>query len=247
LNPTVLVEVNKIRQMKIVINNLTRMKGQHICVAGIDLDSGMHVRPLINPSRFNREHLKIHGGPFDVSVVVQIENAKPIGRPPEMEDYLVDPKNIKFSHYMEGETFWEVLNEACHDDLQDIFGEDLERARRGYAINLGSGSVSLGCLLPRKQPVLEIDGWGKIRLNLSNGQDEVNLSVTDLRLYKEDNATPETKIVSDVARRLSRGTRVILSVGLSRSFRAQNDTEERHWLQVNGIHLEDEPTWTIEG
>ena len=33
-------------------------------------------------------------------------------------------------------------------------------------------------------------------------------------------------------------------VGLARAFRAQGDTQSRHWLQVNNIHLEDDPVWT---
>jgi hypothetical protein len=38
---------------------------------------------------------------------------------------------------------------------------------------------------------------------------------------------------------------VILSVGLTRPFRKWGDSEERHWLQVNNIHLEDDPLWQL--
>jgi hypothetical protein len=36
---------------------------------------------------------------------------------------------------------------------------------------------------------------------------------------------------------------VILSVGLTRPWRKQEDTAERHWLQVNNVHLQDNPLW----
>jgi hypothetical protein len=34
---------------------------------------------------------------------------------------------------------------------------------------------------------------------------------------------------------------VLLMVGLARAWRAAGDDLERHWLQVNGICLEDQP------
>jgi hypothetical protein len=43
--------------------------------------------------------------------------------------------------------------------------------------------------------------------------------------------------------RIEAGVEVILSVGLTRAWRKQNDTAERHWLQVNNIHLKDDPLW----
>src|SRR5262249_38600569 len=40
-----------------------------------------------------------------------------------------------------------------------------------------------------------------------------------------------------------RSVGVILSVGLARAFQASGDTARRHWLQVNNLHLEDDPVW----
>jgi hypothetical protein len=231
--------------MRIVIDNLTRMKGQHICVAGIDLESGEHVRPIIVRSRFDRNFLKCNGGPLDVSAIMRLGNITSIGTRPEIEDYSVNLEDISFVELMEENKFWRLLETSSAYDLHDIFGDDLKQRRRGYAVNLGKGKASLGCLAPKTQPSLGINGWGKIRLQLMNGIEQVDLSVTDLRLYKEDNATPRKNKVEEVARRVDKGTKVILCVGLARAFCAKDDTEERHWLQVNGIHLEDEPGWRI--
>jgi hypothetical protein len=71
----------------------------------------------------------------------------------------------------------------------------------------------------------------------------VDLSVTDLRLYERDHKTPRRELVANVQRRLEAGVEVILSLGLTRPWRKQNDTAERHWLQVNNIHLKDDPLW----
>ena len=47
-------------------------------------------------------------------------------------------------------------------------------------------------------------------------------------------------------RRIKRGVGVILSVGLARAFQVSGDTARRHWLQVNNLHLEDDPAWKAD-
>lgn len=47
-------------------------------------------------------------------------------------------------------------------------------------------------------------------------------------------------------RRIQRGVAVILSVGLARAFQVSGDTARRHWLQVNDLHLEDDPAWKAD-
>jgi hypothetical protein len=73
----------------------------------------------------------------------------------------------------------------------------------------------------------------------------VDLSVNDLRLYEADHRTPRRDLVSSVQQRLKSGVEAILSVGLTRPWQKRGDTAERHWLQVNNIHLEDDPLWQL--
>lgn len=76
------------------------------------------------------------------------------------------------------------------------------------------------------------------------GTDSLYLPVTDLRLYEEDQKTPRAQLVADVDRRIRAGTKVILAVGLARAWKKPGDPEQRHFLQVNNLHLEDEPCWS---
>jgi len=57
--------------------------------------------------------------------------------------------------------FWKLLAEVAQPSLEDIFGKHLEQRGKSYAVAEGKGMASLGCLLPKKQPILYIDGWGK--------------------------------------------------------------------------------------
>jgi hypothetical protein len=50
-------------------------------------------------------------------------------------------------------------------------------------------------------------------------------------------------VVRDVAARLQRGVDLILSVGLARAWRRDEGEPYRHWLQVNNLHLADDPLW----
>ena len=51
-------------------------------------------------------------------------------------------------------------------------------------------------------------------------------------------------ILKDVRARIAQGVGVILSVGLTRPWQKAGEEVERHWLQVNNIHLQDNPVWT---
>ena len=62
--------------------------------------------------------------------------------------------------------------------------------------------------------------------------------MNDLRLYEPDEETPREEAVRALSERLKRGVRVILAVGVTRPWGSQH----RHWLQVNGIHLAENPT-----
>lgn len=53
--------------MKIAVNHLTRMQPGYICVAGIDLETGSHVRPVLPSGRLSAALLRRNGGPFDIA------------------------------------------------------------------------------------------------------------------------------------------------------------------------------------
>jgi hypothetical protein len=90
-----------------------------------------------------------------------------------------------------------------------------------------------------------VDHRGTVRLVLDYMMPSVDLSVNDLRLYERDGRTPRRDRVQSVQKRLEAGVETILSVGLTRPWRKRNDDAERHWLQLNNIHLKDNPLWRL--
>ena len=80
--------------MKIVINHLTRMQKGCICVAGIDLATGQHVRPLLR-SALRKDICARYGGPFDIGRLVDLGWTRYIGTRPETEDYLFHQSEVR--------------------------------------------------------------------------------------------------------------------------------------------------------
>lgn len=233
--------------MRIVVNHLTRMKPGYICVAGIDTDTDQHVRPE-SYGQLPTSLLARNGGPFDIAAAVELGPVTHIGHNPQVEDYRFDPPLAHFQNFLTANEFWHVLQQVAKKRLTDIFGMQVKMHGRSCAVDAGVGIASLGCLLPTSQPVLSIETYDKptIKIEFTDGVLAPKLSVTDLRLFEQDQHTPRQALVEDINASIRAGTAIVLSIGLGRKWKKPGDTEERHWLQVNNIHLEDNPIWRAE-
>jgi hypothetical protein len=231
--------------VQILVNHLTRMQPGYFCVAGIDVDTPRHIRPVLGHGRrLTIDLLSTGGGPFDVGSVVDLGPATYAGHAPELEDHRFEPSRAR-RLFDDPDDFWGALDGSAKESLEGIFGPELELWDESGTVDVGKGRASLGCLKPEEQPWLYMDHRGTVRLVLDYLMPSVDLAVNDLRLYERDGRTPRRDLVASVERRLKSGVEVILSVGLTRPWQKRGDTVERHWLQVNNIHLEDDPLWQL--
>ena len=144
---------------------------------------------------------------------------------------------------MPAHEFWTLLHSVSGDTIRQLFGDSLARVGATFAAELGTGTNSLGCLRPQYPPEV-LTSEGRIRVRIREGLETVSLPVTDLRLYDGGQQTPRLNLAHDIAVRIRAGVPVILSMGVSRPWTRPGDTVARHWLQVNNIHLADNPGWT---
>lgn len=228
--------------MRIVVNHLTRMQPGFICVAGLDLQTGRHIRPVLF-GRLMISLLERYGGPFDIGRVVDLGTPHYEGRPPEVEDYRFEPGRIQAVRDASPKEFWSLLVRAAQPKLQEIFGADLRPHGRTCVVDVGQGQASLGCLRLTRRPRLWVNQNERIRAVLDDGELEATVGVTDLRLYEQDGQTPRQAIVEAVAARIADGVGVFVSAGLTRPWMKPGESVARHWLQVNNLHLEDTPVW----
>jgi hypothetical protein len=121
-----------------------------------------------------------------------------------------------------------------------IFGEALQLRERSMVAGVGQGNASLGVLRVHR-PQLSVNQQGNLRLRLKDPP--LSLSVTDIRFYEQHPGEwrLNREVVDAVRRRIQRGAEVLLSVGLTRAWSKRD--EAFHWLQVNNIHLADQPIW----
>ena len=231
--------------MRILVDHLTRMQPGYFCAAGIDLETKRHVRPVLRRGRLTIDLLRTNGGPFDMGSVLYLGSTTSTGHAPELEDHRFDPADTRWLYDDGADEYWDALEAVSRENLEDIFGPALELWDESGTVDVGEGRASLGCLKPEKQPWMYVDHRGTVRLVLDYLMPSVDLSVTDLRLYERDGRTPRRDLVQSVQKRLEAGVETILSVGLTRPWQKRNDDAERHWLQLNNVHLKDDPLWQL--
>lgn len=226
--------------MEIVVTHLTRMAPGYICVAGIDPESRNQIRPVTPGRRLPRELLGEEGGPFEIGCVVDLGPTQHVGQAPEHEDHSFDPQRTQRIRKLGPEDFWQLLEGSTNDSLTEIFGPQLHQQQKSCVFEEHTGNASLGHLSDGLLQDLYINAWGKPRAVISDDVFTADVSVTDIRLEPADPSSLEA-VVDSLRARLAAGVPMALSVGVGRAFPKQGN---RHFLQVNNIHPEDEPLWS---
>jgi hypothetical protein len=221
--------------MKVLVTDLTRMQGGHICVAGIDIDKNKRVRPVAAQA-LSARLLATNGGPLDIRRVVDIGRTAPRRSRPEIEDVRCDPRSIRSLTVMPGREFLQRLAALAAPDFAAI-GPDLQRRGRNLVVSEGKGKCSLVIVRTTEMLRVHINAEGRLRLAWEN---EIELPITDLRLFDKDLRTPDTAKAQSLQQQLEVGSETFLCFGLGRPF------EGFHWLQLNNIHLSTNPAWQLQ-
>lgn len=213
--------------MEILVHQLTRMGPGRICVAGLDVATGQHVRPVLPfpglDARLADE------GPFAIGGRVDLGPVAPSPTRPRIEDVRFDPALARRVATVGGGELWRVAREVARHELTALFGPDLLRLGVGsMACRPGSGAASLGVWAPPAPPVLRVTD-NRVRLRVRVGSRELDLSVTDRRFWMPDHERANGAAVAEAAARIIAGAPVLLGVGLTREYEGQM------WLQVNSV------------
>jgi hypothetical protein len=219
------------------------MSHPRICVAGIDAETRDHVRPTTSAAnQLTRKLLHEAGGPFEVGAVVELGETEPLPNPPEIEDQRFDPRSARQIGRLKPEKYLGLLDEIAQRSIRYTFGPDLEhQGKFKFATDAGHGECSLVCLRMEEPLSLRISRWGTLQLRFNVAHERAYAPITDLRFYEPDQKTIRTALVNRVAARLRKRPTTWVMFGLSRPWAPPEEEVERHWLQVNGICLEDDP------
>ena len=239
--------------MKITITHLTKMAPGFVCVAGIEQGTMRHVRPKTN-RQLRLEHVVSHGGVFGLGAIVDLGRVRSSATPPEVEDRNFLEHRLSHAGTIGATAFQSLLQTVSQTRLQRIFGRDLTRVGSSCAMPKATGDASLGVLKLSSVDDLFVEqrqsargAYETLRIALTVGQYSFRFPVTDLRFARMSSCGLSWEIDRDVVDafrdRLARQSEVLMSVGLSRPFQRSQSDVPRHWVQVNNIHLADDPLW----
>lgn len=217
-------------------------------MAGVETEKMVHVRPVLRRGQLRRWLVDEPDAPFNMGCLADIGETRAKGKPPAVEDVVFRRSRARKLGDMPAGHFWKMLRTMAKGSLHDIFGHALQPHGETYVVVRHGGAASLGCLAPyevRSPEFQHFERDGRTRLCVSmlvsDGLLSGWLPVTDLRLYEPDQQTPRRMVIKQVGQRIEDGVKTILSVGLTRPLHGG-----MHWLQVNNIHLEDDPTWRVD-
>ena len=192
-----------------------------------------------------RRDLLAPSGPFALGAIVDLGEVQDAGSAPMVEDRRFEPGAARRIRSLGPAAYWRMVSAGTPVRLRAIFGETLQQDGRTASVPANRGSASLGLFAPNEPPELRINDYRQLRMRLADGEMELDTAVNDLRFFDRHNQ-PIPDVVEDIAERIEQGG-CVLSVGLGRAWSPQHGQAERHWLQVNGVHLADDPLWTVSG
>lgn len=99
--------------MRIVVNHLTRMQAEYICVAGINAANGQHVRPVLARGRLTPDLLALNGGPFDLAALIDLGPVQYCGYVPVLEDHAFSLRHMEKIKLLSPAYFWAVLQHVA--------------------------------------------------------------------------------------------------------------------------------------
>lgn len=223
--------------MKIVVNHLTRLKQGYICVAGLDLETHKHVRPVLRASLITKAFAAHNGGYFELGGSLDLGRVEYAGCQPQTEDWRFEPARVRRLPSLKPAKFWQLQQSLAQDSLAAIFGPELKQDKKSGVVEEHCGQASLGLLRPSQRPRIFLDGDRGLRLALGDGSFDLDLAVTDLRYYGPDYQTLNQPTIEEAIRRCESGDELLLSVGLTRLWKKEGECRARHWLQVNNLHF----------
>jgi hypothetical protein len=224
---------------ELVITDLTRMYGGHVCVAGY-AHNGQAVR-LASP-RLHEVDIAADGKPIAFpTAVVACDFFENLPDPPHTEDFSFDPYSLRLVRRLEGRAWQATLDRLLFDNVGDIFEQPI-RDDHGHSIADGVGVRSIGTIQPQGISKATYsagpDGTWGYRLGFYDQAGQFyQLKITDLTwsAYCDSLRAPdrEPKDIALSLTQLLKSRRVYLRIGLSRKWAK---FPGRCYLQVNGIY-----------
>ena len=219
----------------VLITDVTRMSGNQVCVAGIDVENKVMVRPL-TPDGLNWDEGEwVKEGFYEVGNLVSFRSA-PAGNaayPHANEDY-----RVSFVTPVEKASLIDLYSacvETSDNSADSIFNGQLVDNK--YVI-ANSICRSLGCILVNRDDLRVSDYYGKVQISYRDACGRwYNFPVTELWTKKHGDSAVAAPALEN--RLNGCNGAVVLRIGLARAWDggSQAFDPKRCYVQVNGLIL----------
>ncbi len=217
----------------IVITDLTRFsKGDKVCTAGTDLETGLCIRPMPYIPMSDCEKLSILPGSILSGDFSDVGNKTG----PHQED--MQRGKLIFHGPSTPEQFREALEANLYDSVEDGFNISLTARQKHIPLDheLDRSIITIK-VSPEDVEVVE-DSYNKGKLKIhfkdQSGRSFSFMSITDLGFNKYASDEFSKGKLNDLNDFIQQQEEVYLRVGLSRSW--DNGTNEGYWIQINGVY-----------
>jgi hypothetical protein len=235
---------------EIIITDVTRMRNDRVCLAGVDR-KGKCIRPLLPYPEFLREHHL-----YDIDSVVIRPRAvvnlflepDPDPELPHSEDYFWKNQNqMEFLRQPDEKVWHMVLQRTASESVASMFGALI---RKNKYVAPGDGVCSLGTLKPASLDKLgyyqlEFNGvkTDKFTLNFTDSTGEVfkQIPITDLSLryyvkHLQHSMDYGPRRIRAYLERQFAQSKVWLRLGLTRPFQKSDSDRKWCYIQVTGVY-----------
>lgn len=232
--------------MRIVVTDLTRFTNasEDICLAGIDPESGVTVRPMISSGTKN-SYLSLAWAKLNHIIPGSILEGdfRPVvnATKPHSEDHIVHG-NIQVIGAATSDEFEEVLEKGATLTVREGFGTRPENRLFEPNHYPEKSIITLKLSSPSSQFTLILDenyGKKKFKAHVTDGENfKISwLPVTDLGLFLHLNeiisSDPNLK---DLNQFLHNQKTIYLRIGLARPWSKSTESPIGCWVQLNGIY-----------
>ena len=216
-----------------VVTDLTRFSTREkVCVAVVDLDSGICLRPMPYFQNQEFERLNIHPGALlegEITLREGVEN-------PHIEDAFRG--NLQYAGPISSADFRAVLERTLSDSVASGFGVNFEQGQKHIPVGtIAHCSIVTIKVVPFRISIHE-DNYkpGKIKASFTDGGDHLYryMPITDRGFFDYAQMHYADGKLVELQRFVQSQEEVYLRVGLSRQY--DNGDRNGYWLQVNGIY-----------
>lgn len=229
-------EAHKIAgERQVLVTEVTRMSGDLVCVAALDIHSGRMVRPLQGDGSNWEEAKWTQAGYMVVGNVLSLVSAAQgnPAYPHASEDHRV--ATVRLLGAATQSELYEACRETADGDVDSIFGGELVD---GKYVVADQKCRSLGCIMIPSSKLKASEFYGKVQVSYRDGQGVWhNFPVTELATKSVGDAVSGAAALNARLAAASFFKPVAVRLGLARAWDggAKAYDPKRCYLQANGI------------